>query len=52
MGLYVNLYNQQLETPSSASILEKTKGDLLATAFSIGGEEFVAEILAAVNKQL
>jgi hypothetical protein len=50
MGLYVNLYNQQLETPSSASILEKTKSDLLATAFSIGGEEFVMEILADVNK--
>jgi hypothetical protein len=52
MGLYVNLYNQQLETPSSASILEKTKGDLLETAFSIGGEEFVMEILEIVNKQL
>jgi hypothetical protein len=50
MGLYANLYNQQLETPASASILEKTKGDLLGTAFSIGGVEFVTEILADVNK--
>jgi len=49
-GLYENLHNKQLETPSSASILEKTKSDLLATAFSIGGEEFVMEILADVNK--
>jgi hypothetical protein len=50
MGLYANLYNQQLETPSSASLLEKTKSDLLDTAFSIGGVEFVTEILADVNK--
>jgi len=50
MGLYANLYNQQLETPSSASLLEKTKSDLLDTAFSIGGVEFVMEILADVNK--
>jgi hypothetical protein len=49
-GLYTNLYNQQLETPSSASLLEKTKSELLATAFSIGGIEFVTEILADVNK--
>jgi len=49
-GLYANLYNQQLETPSSASLLEKTKSDLLDTAFSIGGVEFVTEILADVNK--
>jgi len=50
MGLYTSLYNQQLETPASASLLEKTKSELLATAFSIGGIEFVTEILADVNK--